>query len=94
MKYTVEMVSDGMIIRIKFHEDLFGHSGNINVITSTIYEAALLVLLMGWIYDVCRRDDLRCYDIYFRSFMAIGSIIRVILKVLPQQLERLQYWYC
>jgi hypothetical protein len=42
----------GHNIHIKFHEDLFGHSGNITVITLTIREAAVLVLLMGRIYDV------------------------------------------
>lgn len=34
-------------ILTKFHEDWFGHSGNIKVITSTISEAARLVLLKG-----------------------------------------------
>jgi hypothetical protein len=39
-------------IHIQFHEDQFRHSSNINVITSTIREAAVLVLLMGGIYKV------------------------------------------
>jgi hypothetical protein len=30
----------------KFHVGWFGHSGNIKVITSTIWEAAVLVLLL------------------------------------------------
>jgi hypothetical protein len=49
MRYTVEMASDGRYTRrCKFNEDWFGHSGNI--------KAAVLVLLMEGIYDVCRRD--------------------------------------
>jgi hypothetical protein len=31
--------------------------------------------------------------IYIPSFMKIGSGIQLILKVLPQQFERLQCWY-
>jgi hypothetical protein len=41
-------------IHTKFHEDWFRHSDNINVIASKIGEAAVLVLLMGRIYDVRR----------------------------------------
>jgi hypothetical protein len=51
-------------LNTKFHEDWFGHSGNIKVITSTIWEAAVLVLLTGRIYDVCRWDDLGRHDAY------------------------------
>jgi hypothetical protein len=40
-------------IHTKFHEHWFRHAGNIKVITLTISEAAVLVLLMGMIYDVC-----------------------------------------
>jgi hypothetical protein len=29
MRYTVEMASDGMIIRTKFNEDWFRHAGHI-----------------------------------------------------------------
>jgi hypothetical protein len=35
-----------------FHEDWFGDSGNIKVITSTIWEAAILILLTESIYDI------------------------------------------
>jgi hypothetical protein len=31
--------------------------------------------------------------IYIPSLMTIGSGIRVILRILPQQFERLQCWY-
>jgi hypothetical protein len=51
MKYTAEMASD---IHTKFNENWFGHSSNIKVITLTISEAEMLVLLMRGIYDVCR----------------------------------------
>jgi hypothetical protein len=37
----------------KIHDDPFRHSGNIKPITSTIFEAAVIVLLMGWIHEVC-----------------------------------------
>jgi hypothetical protein len=33
--------------RTKFLEDVFGHSGNIKIITSTIWEVSVLVLLLG-----------------------------------------------
>jgi hypothetical protein len=46
-------------IHTKFHEEWFGHSGNGNVITSTIREAAVFVLLMGRVYDRYSLDDLR-----------------------------------
>jgi hypothetical protein len=32
--------------------------------------------------------------IYIPNFMMNGSDIQVILKLLPQQFERLQCWYC
>jgi hypothetical protein len=42
-------ISDGLRwddIHTKLHEDWFGHSGNIMVITSSISEVVVLVLLM------------------------------------------------
>jgi hypothetical protein len=36
----------------KFHEDWLGNSGNIKVITPTTWEAAVLALLTGTIYDI------------------------------------------
>jgi hypothetical protein len=80
-------------IHMKFHEDWFEHLGNIKALTSTIWEAEVLVLLMGTIYEVRRWDGLRWHDICIPSPMAIGSGIQVILRVLPQQFERLWYWY-
>jgi hypothetical protein len=73
----------------KFHEDWFGPSSNIKVITSTIREATVLVLLIGRNYYSCLWVDLRRLDMYIPSFMTTDSGIRVILRVLPQQLERL-----
>jgi hypothetical protein len=40
-------------IRSKFHENKFGLSGNNKVIILIISEAAVLVILLGSIYDVC-----------------------------------------
>jgi hypothetical protein len=72
-------------INTKFHEDCLWHSGNMKVIASTIWEAAVLVLLMARIYGVSRWGYLRWHDTYIPSFMTIGSGIWVILGVLPQQ---------
>jgi hypothetical protein len=44
---------------------------------------------MGRIYDVCLQDDIRQHDKHIPSFMKIGSGIQLILRVFPQQLERL-----
>jgi hypothetical protein len=57
----------------KFHEDWFGHSRNIKVITSTVWETAVLVLLMGVIYEVQHWDDLRwqiCIKVPWRLVQA------------------------
>jgi hypothetical protein len=81
-----------ILVHTKFHDDLFMGSTNIQVISSTIREAAVLVLLMGWLNEVCHWDGLR-HMIYIPSFMVKGSGIQVILWLLPQKFERLQYWY-
>jgi hypothetical protein len=39
-------------IHIKFQDDRFRRSSNIETITSTMSEVSVLVLLMGRIYDV------------------------------------------
>jgi hypothetical protein len=60
----------GFILRdmhTKFHDDRFGHSSNVKGITSTIWEAAVLVLLMERMYEIYRLDDLRCHDIHIKS---------------------------
>jgi hypothetical protein len=76
------------------HENWFGHSGFIEIITSTIR-----VLLTGRLYDVCHWDSLRWHDIYIYiyiyikpSFTKIGRGVQTI-KGLPQKFERLQCWY-
>jgi hypothetical protein len=46
----------------KFHEDSLRHSGNIKVITYIVWEVAVLALLMGRTYDICRLDDLGWHD--------------------------------
>jgi hypothetical protein len=67
-------------MRTKFIEDRFGYSGNINVITCTLWDAAVSVVPMGRIYDGCW-DDLRWHGAYIPSFMTIGLVIQVILRV-------------
>jgi hypothetical protein len=53
--YEVQCLHDLWLhdIHTNFHDDPFKHSSNI-VIISTISEVAVLVLLMGGIYKVCR----------------------------------------
>jgi hypothetical protein len=47
MKYVTEMGLRWV------HEKWFRHSSNIKVITATISEAVILVLLIGAIYEAC-----------------------------------------
>jgi hypothetical protein len=58
-------------IHTKLHEDWFLLSGNIKVIALTIWKAAVLVLLMRRIYDVCHCDDFRWHDTYIPCFITI-----------------------
>jgi hypothetical protein len=71
-------------IHTRIHDNWFRHSSNIKVVTLTISEAALLVLLMGGIYEVAI-EVASCGMIYIPSFMTIGSGIQVVLRLLPQQ---------
>jgi hypothetical protein len=73
-------------IHTKFHDDRFRHSSNIAVIIWTIWEAAVLVLLMGQINEERRWDGLRWHDIIS------SPRIQVILWLLSQHFERLQCW--
>jgi hypothetical protein len=50
MKYTVEMASDGMLHEIR--------SGIQVILILSLQQSERLVLLMGGIYDICRRDGL------------------------------------
>lgn len=47
----------------RFYEEWSRHSSNIEVITWRIREAAVLITLMGRIYEVRNWDDLRWHDI-------------------------------
>jgi hypothetical protein len=51
-------------IGTKLHDDRFRHSSNIEVITSKISEAAVLVLPMGDIYEVLCCDGRRWHHIH------------------------------
>jgi hypothetical protein len=71
------------------HDDRLRHSSNLKVITSTAREASVLVILMGMIYEVCRRVGFRWHDAHTKfhndHFRHSSNI-----EVLTQQIERLQ----
>jgi hypothetical protein len=48
----------------KFHEDWLGHSSNIKVITSTVWEAVVLALLLRGIYYILRWHGFRWRDLH------------------------------
>jgi hypothetical protein len=50
----------------KFHDEPIGHLRNIKAIARNIWEAAVLVLLMGGFYEVPYVDGLKCHDIHIR----------------------------
>jgi hypothetical protein len=80
MKYAVDMEYGGII---KFHDDPFSHSSTIKIIASKIWEAAMLVLLMGGIYEVCRCDNNWLHDIhpkFHENLYRRSSNIKVLLK--------------
>jgi hypothetical protein len=87
VRYTVESVSYGMVFIPSFYDGWFSHSSNIKVITSAISEDIVLLLLIGGIHEMVSGAM-----IYVPSSMTIGSGIQVILRLLPQQFERLQCW--
>jgi hypothetical protein len=66
-------------MRTKFQDDQFRHLSNITVITATVREAVILVLLIEGNYDV-RRWDGFTYDVSWRFKQ---------IKVLPQIFESL-----
>jgi hypothetical protein len=74
MKDTIEMASDG---HTKFHEDWLGHSSNIKSITSTVWEAIVLVLLLRGTYDARHWEDT---SVMISSFMKIGTGVQEILR--------------
>jgi hypothetical protein len=67
-------------------------TGNIKVITSTDWEAVVLVLLMRWIYDVRHWDGIIWHDIYVHTkFPEDWDRRSNIIKILSQKFEMLQY---
>jgi hypothetical protein len=66
----------------EFHSDRFRHSSNVKVITSTIWEPAVFVLLSGGICEVSRWDGLRFHHIHakfdkdwFKHSTFVGGIL-------------------
>jgi hypothetical protein len=59
MVYAVEMTSGGMT-HTKFHDDRFNNSSNTKGITSTTWEAVVLVPLMEGIYKLRNWIGFRC----------------------------------
>jgi hypothetical protein len=75
----------------KFQNDQFRHSSNINVITSTNWKAAVLLLLItsnSWSMSL-KWPQMAWYT----CFMIIRWGSQVILRSPPPQYERLQCWY-
>jgi hypothetical protein len=66
-------------IHTKFHDHPFRNSSNIKVITSTIWEAVMLVLFRGGIYEVCLKMASYCM-IWRLSFMRIGTGVQATLR--------------
>jgi hypothetical protein len=87
MKYAIEMASCGMVCISSFLDNQVRHTSYTEVITSTVSEAIVLVLCRGGIYEVCCSDGLSMIEI--PSFMTVISGIQVILRLLPEQFERL-----
>jgi hypothetical protein len=99
--------SDGSVhikwhdIHTKFYKNWFGHSGNIKVVASTIWEAAVLVLLMWKIYDVCDWDVMtyayQVHNPWFRLSSNVKNIKSTIweaavLVLLMRGICDLRYW--
>jgi hypothetical protein len=89
----------------RFHEDWFGHSGNCNVITLTIWEVVVLALLMIGIYYVRRWVGLSWHDMHtefhddgFRNLSnvkGITSTIRedIVLVLLTREIYHVRHWH-
>jgi hypothetical protein len=63
----------------KFYGNLFRYSSDIKIITLAISKAAIFVLLMGRICELCRWDAFRGM-IYVPSVMESGTGVQAILK--------------
>jgi hypothetical protein len=76
----------------KFHDDQFRHLSNVTVITATIWEAVMLVLLIKGTYGVCHWDGFIWHDIHTEVhedwYMYSSS-----MKGFPQKIEKLWCWY-
>jgi hypothetical protein len=77
-----------MALHTQSRDNWITQSSSINVITAIILKAAMLVLLMGGIYEVCRLDDLVWHDIY-TDFHVVWYSRSSNIKALPQQFLRL-----
>jgi hypothetical protein len=53
-----QQLSSQSVKHVKFYDGRFRCSRNIKVITLTVWEAAMLVLFVGGIYEVCSSDVL------------------------------------
>jgi uncharacterized RmlC-like cupin family protein len=78
MKYIVEMVSSDMIYIPNFMMNLFRHSSNIKLIAVTIWDAAVLLLLTGGIYEYAV-EVISGGMMYIPSFIKIRSGIEKLL---------------
>jgi hypothetical protein len=74
-------------IHTMFHDDRFRHLSNTKVITTTVWEPAVLVLLMGEIYESRRWDEFRWHDIR-TSFPEEGSSFQKTLRICPWNFMR------
>jgi hypothetical protein len=66
-------------VHTESHDDQFRHSSNIEGITSTVWEAVVLVLLVRGIYNVRHWDGVSGM-IFLPSIMKIGTGLQAILR--------------
>jgi hypothetical protein len=59
-------------INTEFHEDWFAYLSNVQVIASTVWESAALIILIRTIYGMCHWDDLSG-----QRLLTIGSQIQI-----------------
>jgi hypothetical protein len=71
-------------IHTKFHDEGFRHLKNITVITATIWEAVMLVLLIEGIYAV---EMASCDVIYIPSFMKIDTGVQAMSRFCHRNLR-------
>jgi hypothetical protein len=66
-KCSIDMTSGGMTYMRSFKSIGFGHSSNIKVVASTVWEAVVSVFLKRKFCDIWPLDCLRWHDIYTKS---------------------------